>query len=69
MFPRAAVQALLAQKGCEGLRYYFGRKDDGSSALVLVGVDADGNDMTSGEILEWSYPCPPVCGDPGDLNP
>lgn len=69
MFPRAAVQALLAQKGCEGLRYYFGRKDDGSSALILVGVDADGNDMSSGEVLEWSYPCPPFCGDPGDLNP
>jgi hypothetical protein len=69
MFPRAAVQALLAQKGCEGLRYYFGRRDDSSSAMILVGVDADGNDMTSGEILEWSYPCPPFCGDPDDLNP
>jgi hypothetical protein len=50
------------------LRYYFGRKDDGSSAMILVGVDANGNDMPGGTILEWSYPCPPICGDPDDLN-
>lgn len=68
LFPREAVQQLLAQKGCEGLRYYFGRKDDNSSALILVGVDATGNDMAGGMLLEWSYPCPPVCGGPDDLN-
>lgn len=68
MFSRVAVQDLLAQSGCEGLRYYFGRKDDGMSAMLLVGVDANGNDMNGGTILEWSYPCPPFCGDPNDLN-
>jgi len=68
-FHREAVQQLLAQQGCEGLRYYYARKEDGGQALVLLGVDADGNDMTEGTILEWTMPCPPYCPEPGDLNP
>lgn len=68
MFPREPVQKLLAQKGCEGVRIYHGRGEKGTPALVLVGVDKDGNDMAQGTILEWSYPCPPVCGDPNALN-
>lgn len=68
MFPREAVQQLLDQEGCAGLRYYFGRAEDGGSAIILVAVDAEGNDSTEGTILEWSYPCPPYCGDPDDLN-
>jgi hypothetical protein len=31
-------------------------------SLVMVGVDTDGNDMTSGTIMEEAYPCPPFCG-------
>jgi len=68
MFPRDAVQRLLARKGCEGLRIYYGRAEAGTPVLVLVGVDADGNDIAGGEILEWSFPCPPYCGDPDGLN-
>ena len=68
MFHRAQVDQLLAQAGCVGLRFYQGRNADGSAAIVLVGVDAQGNDMTDGDILERQYPCPPYCGDLDGLN-
>ena len=68
MFHRAPVDELLKQAGCAGLRFYQGRNADGSSAVVLVGVDEKGNDMTGGIILERQFPCPPYCGDPDGLN-
>ena len=42
------IQALLAQPGCVGLRYYHGLDADAHYQIVLVGVDADGNDITKG---------------------
>jgi len=68
MLPRAPVEALLAQKGCAGLRFYYARDDKDSPTLVVVGVDQDGNDMVSGDVLEWIVPCPPNCGEPSALN-
>lgn len=56
-----AVQELLKQDGCIGLRIYFGKKDDGETALVLVGVDISGNDMNDYTILSHGFPCPPLC--------
>lgn len=61
LFPREVIDQLLAQKGCAGVRFYFGTKSDGSLALVLVGVDANEADMTDGIIVEDHYPCPPFC--------
>lgn len=69
MFARAAVEQLLIQPGCAGLRFYYGRRDDGSAALVLVGVNEGGNDMTDGDLLEFHYPCPPFCSSPSQLSP
>ena len=61
MFPRAVFDQLLAQDRCAGIRIYYGREVDSKSTLVLVGVDADGNDMATGEIAEFQFPCPPFC--------
>jgi hypothetical protein len=66
-FEAGQVRELLAQEGCEGLRYYYGINND-QPVLILVGVDADGNDMTEGVILEVSHPCPPFCSAPNLLN-
>ena len=60
-FGRDAVMALLNQPNCVGVRIYHGKKGDGTSALVLVGVTGDGHDVTIGLLLENGYPCPPVC--------
>jgi len=68
MIGRKALEELLAQPGCEGMRIYYGREELGQSALVLVGVDAADADMTGGTILEQLYPCPPICGNKNQLN-
>jgi hypothetical protein len=60
-FDRAAYDAILAQAGCVGVRTYLGRHDDGSLTAVLVGVDAEGNDMTSGALMQEPDICPPDC--------
>jgi len=59
--PRTAIDEILAQPGCNGLRFYFGTKADGSTTLVFVGIDAGERDMTDGVIVEDYYPCPPFC--------
>ena len=65
MFPRDVFEALLAQPGCAGIRIYNGQAEDRTAASVLVGVNAEGNDMTSGALFEWGLPCPPYCGGGG----
>ena len=62
MFPAAAIQAILAQPGCTGVRCYFARKVTGEPNLVLVGVDAQGDDMKAGVLLDDGLLCPPHCG-------
>jgi hypothetical protein len=68
MIGKQALEELLSQPGCEGLRIYYGREESGHPALVLVGVNSSDADMTSGTILEQLFPCPPICGDPSALN-
>jgi len=65
---RDQVLELLNQKGCVGLRVYYGRNPDGSPALVLTGIDAADNDLTASTILEKLWPCPPYCGSANPLN-
>lgn len=68
-----AIRRVLDQPGCVGLRYYLAKKKSDAdnrevNTMVLVGVDGDGNDMTSGEILNTPFLCPPFCADPNALN-
>lgn len=62
------VRLLLDQPGCAALRIYHGRDVEGAATLVLVGVDATGSDMVEGDMLEWGFPCPPVCTSPNALT-
>lgn len=67
-FNAAAVLGLLQQPGCVGLRYYRGRTATAEDSMILVGVDAAGNDMTGGIVLDSHFPCPPFCPDGNTLN-
>lgn len=60
-FGLKAFERILSQKGCVGIRCYFGLKADGLPTLVLVGLDEFGNDMDEGELAEYATPCPPIC--------
>ena len=55
------VLKLLQQEGCTALRIYHARNNKGERAMVLVGVDATGKDMTGGIMMELGLPCPPFC--------
>ena len=55
------VLKLLQQEGCKALRIYHARSNKGEKAMVLVGVDAEGRDMTGGIMMELGLPCPPFC--------
>lgn len=55
------VLKLLQQPGCTALRIYHARNGKNEKAMVLVGVDAEGKDMTQGVMLEICLPCPPFC--------
>ncbi len=67
-FGRKAIEEILAQNGCVGIRVYFAQQNDGSPTLVLVGVDASENDMENGLLAEDYKPCPPYCGQSSRLN-
>ena len=67
-FHRDAFDRILRQPGCMGIRSYPGLSDAGEPTLVLVGVDADGNDMIEGALAQFGGVCPPSCSEQNDLN-
>ena len=67
-FARNAFDKILAQPGVVGIRYYYAQTDEGAPTLVLVGVDAKGQDMQTGSIMERIIPCPPLCDNASELT-
>lgn len=67
-FGKTALQSLLSQTDCVGARIYYGLKPSGIPCLVIVGVDGDGNDITTGDLMEYGWPCPSSCSADNDLN-
>lgn len=62
------LNLILQQEGCIGIRIYNGYNEAEKRAnLVLVGVDAMGEDMTKGVILQELTPCPNVCPKSSEL--
>lgn len=74
---RNMIEAILAQPGVTGIRMFNAINDLGIRQLVLVGVDAQGNNILNyttvgdnGEVIkkkgivaDRSRLCPPYCGD------
>jgi len=67
-FGRAALEAILAQDTCVGIRYYHGINDRDEPVLVLVGADRDENDLYNGALAEIAMPCPTLCSTNNPLN-
>ena len=67
-FGRDAVQSILSQPNCVGVRIYYGRKSDSTPVLILAGVDALNRDLTAGVLLETGFPCPPFCDTSSRLS-
>ncbi len=67
-FGKEKLEALLNQDGAVGIRMYFAENTKEEVALVLVGVEADQNDIVTGQILDRGTYCPDVCGASNPLN-
>lgn len=67
-FGGAAIEAILAQQNCVGIRIYYAINDVGVKQLVVTGVDGAGNDLYNGVLAERSYNCPPDCSNSNPLN-
>lgn len=70
LFGRNCIEDLLNQGDgtvCKGVRMYFALNADGEQELVLVGVDADGNDLLD-LVMDLSFPCPKMCPSSNALN-
>lgn len=59
-FGKDILNTILAQNGCEGIRFYQGLDANGNIELVIVGADANENDMLN-FIGDTSVPCPSRC--------
>jgi hypothetical protein len=75
-FNRSAIEDLLSQ-GCVQIRVYFGMSLDLKIRLIIVGVNAQGEDMlppggtsldTDYYIVEDGIRCPVTCPPPSPLN-
>lgn len=60
-FGREILEQILSQEGCMGIRMYHARDEQGQRQLVLVGANAEGEDMTEGTVADGSKVCPPDC--------
>jgi hypothetical protein len=72
-FGRKAIEELLGQPDCVGIRIYGGADESGKFSPVLFGVTEDGRDINGAGlskelkpsviVLEMAAPCPPYCKD------
>jgi len=70
-----AIQQLLNESSCVGIRIYYALDETGNKKLLLVGVDASGEDLLPSAsealdgggniILDFSFPCPDYCSGGG----
>jgi hypothetical protein len=67
-FGKSAIESVLDQANCVGLRIYYGLSTALVPRLVIVGVVSNGDDMTDGIILELGRSCPPDCSSANALN-
>lgn len=73
-FDRTQVLSMLNNTGCDAMRVYYGMDENKKVHAILVGVDADDQDMLppQGEIgnfiIEEARRCPDHCPPASPLN-
>ena len=60
-FGKSALQEILDQQGCVGLRIYNAKAASDSLNYVIVGVNSSGEDLEDGKLAEHGAGCPPYC--------
>ena len=67
-FGKQAIQNLINEPNCVGIRIYYGLNENNIPKLVIVGVDFNENDLIQGSILDFGKLCPPACSNSNPLN-
>jgi hypothetical protein len=67
-FGKDAIQDILDQIDCVGIRCYFAEKSDGTPTLILVGAKANEDDLENGDLAEYGLPDPPYNSAANSLN-
>ncbi len=60
-FPISVYNEIMNQEGCNSIRSYFAMNNENQLTLILVGVDAQGNDMVDGKLMDFANLCPLNC--------
>jgi hypothetical protein len=66
-FGKEAIEKILNQQDCVGIRIYNAIDNSNKLTFVLVGVTADNNDMTGGKLAQFGVGCPPNCAPDSPL--
>jgi hypothetical protein len=66
-FGGKAISDILKQDNCVGIRIYMAKDSNGKETFVVVGANADEDDLTGGLIAEFIQGCPPRCPDSSPL--
>ncbi|UUC47322.1 hypothetical protein [Flavobacterium cerinum] len=65
LIPGVDVTQAMSEPGVVNVRAYLGVDENHKEKLMIVGVDADGNDMIDADkglyIFDFSEPCPSTC--------
>lgn len=67
-FGKKAIQDILNQENCVGLRLYYAINENSQNQLVAVGVDSSGNDLYQGKLADRALCCPNYCSSANPLN-
>lgn len=64
LIAKQALLDVMAPSDVVSVRAYMAVDDDGVQKVVLVGVDANGQDLIDDDhiLVDKSRPCPPECG-------
>jgi hypothetical protein len=77
-YDKLPFATIMAKQGCTGLRIYYGMTEDLKVHAIIVGVNAEGEDMLPPEnailetdeedIIERGNRCPDICPPESPLN-
>jgi hypothetical protein len=67
-FSKSAIETILNQTDCVGIRIYYGETIANVPCLVISGVKANMDDLYNGSLAEFGTPCPAFCGTANPLN-
>lgn len=67
-YGKNAIQAIINQTDCVGIRIYYANDTAGAKQLIIVGANTSENDLHTGLLAERSLPCPTKCGVNNPLN-